>query len=52
MFGDWCDGSSGLELWVEGVADDVGLLTGLDGELGTISQVLVGSTAAESFSAL
>ena len=51
MFGRWCDGSSGLEIWVEGVADVGVLLAGLDGELGSISQELVGSTAAEAFSA-
>jgi len=51
LFGLWCDGSSGLDIWVEGVADGGGLLAGLDGELGSISQELVGSTAAESFSA-
>jgi len=39
-------------LWVVGVAGGSSSLAGLNGELGTVLQVLVGGTAAEFGSAL
>lgn len=44
----WRDGGTGLKFWVELVGvGSLSFLAGLDGESGSVSQVLVGGTAAE-----